>query len=65
MENKIREIRKKMGLTADELAEKVGVHKNTLLHWERGDNDITSKKLVLLAHALSCSVNDILGLTGD
>lgn len=50
----LREQREKAGLTQDELAALMGVHRNTISNWER---DVTTRRSVHLqrawAHALS------------
>lgn len=61
MDNKLKEIRNSRGLSAMDLASKIGVHLNTIYSWENG-GDIPSSYLVMMATALECSVNDILGL---
>lgn len=61
MDNKLKEIRNSRGLSAMDLASKIGVHLNTIYSWENG-GDIPSSYLVMLANTLECSVNDILGL---
>ena len=53
---KIKALRKKR-YTQEELADRVGVHVNTLIRWERGDRMPTADKLKELA--------DILGTTSD
>ena len=63
MKNRIREIRKGKGLSAEALAHQIGVTTNTMLNWEQGKTDFSSAKLVPLANALECKVTDILGVT--
>ena len=41
-------IRKKMGLTRQKLAEKIGVDRASIYNWERGLSQPTSESLVML-----------------
>lgn len=42
---RIRDYREYMGLTQDEVAKHIGVHKQTVSKWERGKHKITKKSL--------------------
>ncbi|WP_368816374.1 helix-turn-helix domain-containing protein [Pseudomonas sp. I2] len=46
---------KKLGITAVELAETVGVSKGAVTHWTNGTNEAGGKRLVALAEALQCT----------
>lgn len=58
---KIKEIREEQGLTAPQLAKRMNLDLKTIWRWENGKNAITSDKLILIADALSCSVDELLG----
>jgi len=55
---RIRMIRKKIGLTQEELAEKVGVTGKFIGAVERGDNFASFPTLEAIATALGCSVGN-------
>ena len=60
MQNKIREIRKKKGLTQEELAKKAGVSRGWICSLENGYYTVTSTKtLKKIADALGKKVSDI------
>ena len=50
-------------LTADEAAEKVGVHANALLRWERGEADPMGSNLIALSKLYGVSPETLLGLS--
>lgn len=56
----IREYRKRNNLTQTELADKIGVHENTLRRWENGDFEPRSNDLQKLAEALGCTEAELL-----
>ena len=43
---RIRKLRKERGLTTHEMAEKLGISRNTLTNWERGTKEIYGIKLL-------------------
>lgn len=51
--------RKEMGLTAEQLSEKIGISNQQLLRYERGDNkiNININHLMLIARALDTPLN--------
>ena len=60
--DRIREARKKAGLSQMELAEKVDISLTHMGNIENGKKDFTVEILIRIAEALSCSADDILGL---
>ena len=46
--NKLKDLRKKLGLTQKELAEELGVLTNTLARWEQGERAPSRSSLTLL-----------------
>lgn len=59
---RIRALRKKAGLSQDELAQKVGVSRVTVNAWENiRAGDIKSGHLKRLADVLGCSMDFLLG----
>src|SRR5579875_2414311 len=55
----LKALRKQKRLTQQELADRLGVHRNTIGSWERGDFLPESKTLVLeLAHQLQLDAHD-------
>lgn len=55
--------RKLQDMTQDELAEKIGVHKQTLWRWEAGKRAPNGGELRELATVLDCSADFLLGLS--
>ena len=58
---KIKEFREKKGLTQQELADILGIHKMTLSKYERNKNFPEYDKLVKIAIILEVTPNDLLG----
>lgn len=59
----MRDARMLAHLTADEAAEKVGVHVNALLRWERGEADPMGSNLIALSKLYGCSPELLIELT--
>lgn len=57
---KLKEVRKKAGLTQVELAEKVGCSQVCVARWENGTHEPTLRMAKALAEALKCKIDDIL-----
>jgi transcriptional regulator with XRE-family HTH domain len=58
----IAHIRKKRGLTQQELAEKIGITQKLLSHYETGKLRIASEMLFYFASILNVTADEILGL---
>lgn len=56
----IREYRKRKNITQAELADKIGVHENTLRRWENGDFEPRSNDLQKLCDVLDCTEVELL-----
>lgn len=59
---RIKDLRKKMGLTQKALAKKSGVHENTIARLERGRHTISTPTAKSLSKALDVDVSQILGI---
>ena len=57
---RLRELRKKAGLTQEDLAEYVEVHLNTISRWENGVDVPKTLKLKKLANALNVTEDELL-----
>lgn len=57
--NKMRELRKAMGLTQKELAEKVGMTLAAVNRYENGVRVPSVNIAVRIAHALGCTVEEL------
>lgn len=57
--------RVRSGMTAEEVAEKVGVTTNQVYRWEGGRQAPASMKLLALSHLYRCSPDYLMGLTDD
>lgn len=55
--------RKANGFNQDQLAEAVGVHKQTISRWESGKRASNGEEVRLIVETLNCSADFILGLT--
>lgn len=63
--NKIKDLRKEKGLTQQELADKIGVTKLTILRWEKGDRVPKSDKAQKLADYFGVTVAYLLNFTDE
>ena len=61
--SQIRIARKKLGLSQEELAERAGVHHNTIARWERGELDPRGTSIAKHASALNTTVAYLTGET--
>lgn len=59
MNNKIREYRKKRGLSQTKLAEEMGVKQTTIWAWESGNVDPNLFNAICLAQALGTTVEEL------
>ncbi|MCR4819304.1 MAG: XRE family transcriptional regulator [Fretibacterium sp.] len=62
---RIKAVRKSLGISQEELAEKAGVHHNTIARWEREELDPRRASIVKLASALHTTVAYLTGETDD
>ena len=58
--NKIQELRKKLGLKQEELAEQLGIVQSTLSYWERGTYEPDNGSLIKLADFFKVTTDYIL-----
>lgn len=58
--NKILELRKKKGLSQEQLGEKVDVTRQTISNWELGETTPNPEQLKLLSKALNISIDELL-----
>lgn len=64
-ENRIKELRKKAGLSQEKLGEEVGCNKSKISKLERGDQELTKNWMVRIAkalrkHGLTIAASDLL-----
>lgn len=57
---KLKMLRKSVGLTQEQLAERLNVKRTTVTMWETGQNTPPTKYLVELADVFGCSVDELL-----
>jgi DNA-binding XRE family transcriptional regulator len=55
----LRELRKTAGLTAAAVAEKLGVNKQTIYHYEWGNREISLEKVIVLAKIYDVTIEEI------
>lgn len=65
MNRNIRSERVRIGLTAKEAAQRIGVHANTLLSWERGESEPDGWDIEQMTSLFGCSADYLLGLTEE
>ena len=63
--NNIKEMRLLAGVTQDYIAQKVGVDRTAVAHWESGVCMPRADKLPALAAALGCTVDELFKTGGD
>ena len=61
----IKRLRKAIGLTQEELSERIGVHENTIRLWEKGLREPRLSDMKKLCEVLGCSELELLNGTGD
>ena len=57
----LREIRRRSGMTQEQLAKSIGATKRQIGAWERGENDLPMDYASIIADVLDCSIDDIAG----
>jgi putative transcriptional regulator len=62
MENRIKELRTKLGLTQEELAEKAGVRRETIVFLEHGKYNPSLKLACAVAKTLKTTVDELFQL---
>lgn len=63
LSDQIRKYRKEKGLSQDELAEKLGVSRQSISLWENGQTQPTIENILALARIFNVSTDAILGNT--
>ena len=54
-------LRKKAGITQEQLAEKIGVSRQAIANWEKGDNTLDITKCIALADLYGVSIDELAG----
>lgn len=57
--------RARLGLSAKQVAETIGVHENAVLRWENDEAEPMGKSLVSLASLYGCTADYLLGMTDE
>ena len=57
---RIKEMREKMGLTQEELAERIGVKRNTVWRWENGKAALRAETLERISSILSTETSSLM-----
>ena len=65
MTKNIKSERVRIGLSQDVLAEKLGVHVNSVRKWENGETQPGSMSLIAMSKIFNCSPDYLLGLTDE
>lgn len=61
----LKEFRKKIGLSQDDIAKKIGVHNTTYGNWELGKTEPTIDTLIKLADFYNVTVDELIGREAD
>ena len=64
MQNTVKEHREAIGFSQERMANTLGVSRNTVANWERGER-IKSNRLMQMVALFGCDVNELLGITSD
>lgn len=56
----IKELRKRQGITQEELSARIGVHENTIRLWEKGMREPRSSDIAKLCEVLGCTESELL-----
>ena len=59
--DRLAELRKKRGLTQQQIADELSVNRVTYTNWEKGNREPSFEKLLLLAKYLETTTDDLLG----
>ena len=62
---RIYELRRQRGLSQEQLAEKIGVSRQTVSKWESGASVPELEKLIALSHCFEISVDTVIGSTSS
>ena len=65
LEERIKNRRRILGISQEELGELIGVHENTIRTWEKGTRCPDTQKISLLAEALKTTMAYLLGETNN
>lgn len=57
----LRELRVKNGITAEQIAKRLGVSRVTVTHWENGQNRIGLDQACAVCDILGCSLDELAG----
>ncbi len=63
--NKLQSLRKANGLSQDALAEKLGISRQSISKWERGESSPDTDNLIALAQVYGISIDDIINSDKD
>ncbi len=63
--NQLRAVREAAGMSLQEVADAIGVSKQTVQAWESGRNALKGDNILKLSEALGCTPNDILGYSKE
>lgn len=63
--NRLAELRKNKGLSQEELADKLGVSRQAVSKWERGEASPDTDNLIELARIYDISLDELVGLSNN
>ena len=56
---RLKEMRIKKGISQEELAEKLGINRTMIIHYEKGRNQPSLERTIQIAHILNCKLDDL------
>lgn len=56
---KLKEIREKKGMSQEELAEKLGINRTMIIHYEKGRNYPSLERAVQISNILGCTLDEL------
>ena len=56
---KLKEIREKKGMSQEELAEKLGINRTMIIHYEKGRNYPSLERAIQISDILGCTLDDL------
>lgn len=56
---RLKEMRLKKDISQEEIAEKLGINRTMIIHYEKGRNQPSLERTIQIAHILDCKLDDL------